>query len=148
MRSKLLNEAEGLRTYAVVFDKGDEVMEGLSRFARGEQVFAAQVTAIGAFETAELAFYLWETKEYEKIPVGTQTEVLSLLGDIGIDTENRPALHLHAVLGHRDGRTVGGHMVRGIVRPTLEVVVQETPAHLRRVPDAQSGLALIDLKMD
>ena len=148
MRSKLLNAADGLRTYAVVFDKGDEVMEGLKRFAASERVSAAQVTAIGAFETAELAFYLWETKEYENIPVAEQTEVLSLLGDIGIDTEDRPALHLHAVLGHRDGRATGGHMVKGVVRPTLEVVVQETPAHLRRVPDAESGLALIDLKQE
>ena len=148
MRSKLLNAADGLRTYAVVFDKGDEVMEGLKRFAASERVSAAQVTAIGAFETAELAFYLWETKEYETIPVAEQTEVLSLLGDIGIDPANKPALHLHAVLGHRDGRAVGGHMVKGIVRPTLEVVIQETPAHLRRVPDAESGLSLIDLKSE
>ncbi|UFN48748.1 DNA-binding protein [Roseomonas sp. OT10] len=146
MRSKLLNEANGLRTYAVVFDKGEEVMEGLKRFAESEQVFAAQVTAIGAFQAAELAFYLWEKKDYEKIPVEEDTEVLSLLGDIGIDMQNKPALHLHAVLGRRDGSTVGGHMFKGVVRPTLEVIVQETPAHLRRVPDAASGLALIDLK--
>jgi hypothetical protein len=31
------------------------------------------------------------------------------------------------------------------VRPTLEVVVTETPAHLRKRVDAETGLALIDL---
>jgi hypothetical protein len=29
------------------------------------------------------------------------------------------------------------------VRPTLEVVIEESPAHLRRVPDESTGLMLL-----
>ena len=35
--------------------------------------------------------------------------------------DGKPSLHLHAVLGLRDGTTRGGHFLKGIVRPTLEV---------------------------
>jgi uncharacterized protein len=52
---------------------------------------------------------------------------------------------MHAVLGLSDGTTRGGHFLKGIVRPTLEVTVVETPAHLRRHKRPELGIALIDL---
>jgi uncharacterized protein len=145
MRAKLIHESHGQRTFAVVLDKGDEVMTSLMRFADHETVTAAQVTAIGAFEKAVLGFFTWDRKEYERIPVGEQVEVLSLLGDIGVEESGKPALHLHAVLGRRDGSTVGGHLLEAHVRPTLEVVVTESPAHLRRRKDPETGITLIRL---
>ena len=55
-----------------------------------------------------------------------------------------PKVHAHVVVGKADATAHGGHLVEGVVRPTLEVVITETPAYLRRRFDAQSGLALID----
>lgn len=69
----------------------------------------------------------------------------SLIGDIGIDQQGAPALHMHVVLGKRDGSAVAGHLAKAHVRPTLEVVIKESPAHLRRVLDPETGLALIKL---
>ena len=143
MRSRKVYELDGLRILVAVLEAGDEVIDCLTRLARDERLAAAQVSAIGAFETATLAFFDWETKRYEKIPVQEQTEVLSLAGDISLDEQGGPKLHLHAVLGRRGGATVGGHLLQARVRPTLEVIVNELPAHLRRVHDARSGLALI-----
>lgn len=143
MRTRVLHNNNGLRTLIAVLEHGDEAMGCLGAIAREHGISAAQVTAIGAFESAELAFFDWETKDYLPIPVEEQTEVASLIGDIALDAEGRPSLHLHAVLGRRDGQTVSGHFVKGRVRPTLEVVINETPAHLHRVKDAQTGLALI-----
>lgn len=145
MRSKLIHEAHGQRSFIVVLDRGDEIKECLGRFAAAERLTAAQVTAIGAFERAVLLFYLWETKDYERIEVPEATEVVSLNGDIVLDEHDKPYLHLHALLGRRDGSTVGGHLDSGVVRPTLEVMVTESPAHLRRRHDPESGLALIRL---
>ena len=42
----LLDRAE--RTFVVVFDKGEEVVEGLTAFAGRERLRASQITAIGA----------------------------------------------------------------------------------------------------
>ncbi len=145
MRSKLIHEADRLRIYAAVLDIGDEVAECLTRLAADERLTAGQVSAIGAFESATLAFWDWEKKDYEKIPVREQVEVLSLAGDMTLDETGGPKLHLHAVLGRRDGTTIGGHLLQARVRPTLEVIVNESPAHLRRVHDPRTGLALIRL---
>jgi predicted DNA-binding protein with PD1-like motif len=53
-------------------------------------------------------------------------------------------VHAHVVVGTRDGSARGGHLLEGHVRPTLELLVEEAPAELRKTYDRQSGLALID----
>lgn len=143
MQTKLLNEEGGQRTLAVVLEKGDEIMSCLERVAREEKLSAAQITAIGAFSDAMLFFFDWESKKYEKIPVNEQVEVAALVGDIAIGKNSEPVLHIHCVLGKRDGSAVAGHLDKAHVRPTLEVVITESPAHLRREHDPETGLALI-----
>jgi uncharacterized protein len=142
MKTKLLHEHQGARTYAVVFDTDDEVSEGLLRFAKENEITGASFTAIGAFRRATLAFFDLDTNEYERIPVDEQVEVLTLAGNIGRH-EGEPKVHAHVVVGKRDGTTRGGHLLDAHVRPTLEVVVTETPEHLRRVEDPATGLPLI-----
>jgi predicted DNA-binding protein with PD1-like motif len=82
-------------------------------------------------------------KAYEKIPVREQVEVAALIGDVADDPKGKPTLHIHIVLGARDGSAKAGHLGEGHVRPTLEVIVTESPAHLRKVKDEETGLALI-----
>lgn len=143
MQVKLIHEEGGKRTFAVILHTGDEAMRCLGEFAAGERIGGAQVTAIGAFRAARLAFFDWESKQYRPIPVGEQTEVASLVGDIAVDPDGEPSVHVHAVLGRRDGTAVAGHLQEGHVRPTLEIIVTEAPAHLCKVKDGESGLALI-----
>ena len=143
MRSKLLN-ADPPITYAVVLDTGDEVIGELGKFVREQEVEAASLTAIGAFSRAVLGYFQWETKQYKKIPVNEQVEVLSLLGDVAVGDQG-PTLHLHAVLGKADGSVVGGHLIEAYVRPTLEVILIQPPSYLRKRKDAETGLALIDI---
>jgi hypothetical protein len=131
-------------TYAIILAKGDEVTETLSRWVRERNVEAGSLTAIGAFERALLGYFDWSTKKYKHIPVDGQVEVLSLIGDVAVARDG-PTLHMHAVLGKHDGSTVGGHLLEGHVRPTLEVTLIEPPAHLRKRKDEETGLALIDL---
>ncbi len=145
MKSKLIHEFDGQRTYAVVLDQGDEIRDCLSRFARVHDLAAAQVSAIGAFQRATIRYFDWESREYQPIPIEEQVEVVSMLGDIALDPEGKPKLHLHAVLGRRDGTTRGGDLGEAIVRPTLEVIITESPSHLRRREDPRSGLALISI---
>ena len=142
MRSQLLHEAHGERTWAVVFETGDEMVEGLRTFAGEQRLSAAQITGIGAFSDVVLKYFSWEKKDYEEIPVHEQVEVASLLGDVA-ESDDGPVIHVHLVIGKRDGSAMAGDVARAHVRPTLEVVVREAPAHLRRRHDPQSGLALI-----
>jgi uncharacterized protein len=144
-RYSLLHETGGLRTFALILRHGDKVCETLLGFAREQQLSAASVAAIGAFSRATLGFFDWERKDYDRILVEEQVEVLSLTGDISLAPDATPQLHVHVVLGKRDGTAHGGHLLEAEVRPTLEVVVTETPPNLRRSPDPESGLALIAL---
>src|SRR5690349_9677487 len=143
MRSKLLN-ADPPITYAVVLDTGEEVTGELGKFVRDQEVEAASVTAIGAFSRAVLGYFQWETKQYKKIAVDEQVEVVSLLGDVAVDDEG-PTLHLHAVLGKSDGSVVGGHLIEAYVRPTLEIILVQSPSYLRKRKDPETGLALINI---
>lgn len=143
MKAALLNEHGGLRTFALVLATGDEAMAALVAFARQHALRATHFTAIGAFSRAVVAYFDWADKQYHHIAVDEQVEVLSLSGDITLE-KDVPKVHAHVVLGKADGTAHGGHLVEGHVRPTLEIVVTETPAYLRRRFDAASGLALID----
>lgn len=143
MKSRLLHETDGLRTYVLVFEGGDEPKSGLERFAREHDITGASITAIGAFREATLGFFDPDLLDFREIPVTTQVEVLSLLGDIALE-EDGPFAHIHVVLGKADGTTAGGHLQAAQVWPTLEVVLQETPPQLHRREDPSTGLALID----
>jgi uncharacterized protein len=143
MRTKLLHEQEGKRTFAVILETGDEAMACLETFAKREHLGGAQLTAIGALSGAKLSYFDWEKKSYSSIPVEEQVEVAAFLGDIAVDPDGSPSVHAHAVLGRRDGQAVAGHVEEAHVRPTLEIIVTESPSHLCKAKDPESGLALI-----
>jgi uncharacterized protein len=143
MMSKLLHEQDGLRTIAAIFEIGDEVMSGVKALAVEHRLNGAQITAIGAFQDAVVTYFDWDRKDYLEIPVDEQVEVASLNGDIGVDEQGDPSVHIHLVLGRRDGSAIAGHLKQARVRPTLEVIIVETPPHLTRRYHAETGLHLI-----
>jgi predicted DNA-binding protein with PD1-like motif len=143
MRAKVLS-AGNPRVIAVVFDTGEEPVAALTAFAAEHGFHAASFTAIGAFEQATLGYFNWERKDYDRIEVREQVEVLSLLGDLAFEGD-KARVHAHVVLGRADGSTRGGHLLSATVRPTLEVILTQAPSYLERVHDPVSGLALIRL---
>lgn len=143
MKYKVVEDADVV-TYVVVCDPGDEAVAALTQFAQAEDLEAASIAAVGAFERAVVGWFDRAARDYRRIPVGEQCEVLSLLGDVA-QGQDGPVLHMHVVLGLSDGTTRGGHLLEGTVYPTLEVVVTETPAQLRKVMRPDVGIALIDL---
>ncbi len=144
MNVRVLGPHDGQRTVVVVFDTGDEPVQGLHRVARDHRISAAAFSAIGAFERATLGYFVMERRDYDHIRIEEQVEVLALNGNIAVTGEG-PKVHAHVVLGCADGTARGGHLIDAHVRPTLEVVLIEVPAHLRRTMDPATGLPLIDL---
>jgi hypothetical protein len=136
-------DTTGPTTWALILDKGDEPVTLLTAFARAERLGAAHFTAIGAFSAVTLGYFDRAARDYRKIPLDEQVEVLSLIGDVALD-RGEPKVHAHVVVGLRDGTARGGHLLQARVWPTLEVVLVESPRHLRRRHDPESGLALID----
>jgi uncharacterized protein len=118
MKTKLLHEADGKRTFAVILQTGDEAMGCLKAFAEKERVGGAQIIAIGALSGARLAYFDLESKQYRPIQVEEQVEVASLIGDVAVGPDGKPSVHVHAVLGRRDGTALAGHLEVARVRPT------------------------------
>lgn len=143
MRAKLLADGDE-RTWVLVFETDDEVVAPLVAFAREAGIAAARFTAIGAFRRVTLGYFDWARKDYRRIPIDEQVEVLTLAGDVAREGE-APKVHAHVVVGKSDGTAHGGHLLEARVRPTLELMLVQSPAHLARVHDEASGLALIRL---
>lgn len=143
----MLDEADGLRTFALVLDDGDEPVTTLQAFAEEQRISGASFTGIGAFREATLAYFDRDTRGYRDIPVAEQVEVLSLVGNVA-RRGDEPAIHAHVVVGLSDGATAGGHLKAARVWPTLEIVIRETPGRLRRTMDEDTGLPLLDLDGD
>jgi uncharacterized protein len=143
--SKIAGDA-GYETRVVILDSGEEAFAARTKFANDARLTAASLTAIGAFEKATVGWFDFENKTYKKIEVGEQCEVLTAIGDVAIGDDGQASLHVHVVLGLSDGTTRGGHLLAGTVRPTLEVVLIDTPSHLRRKKKRDLGIALIDLE--
>jgi predicted DNA-binding protein with PD1-like motif len=147
MKVKELQTDAGLRTFVVVMDKGDEAAGQLRDFARDHRVNAAGLTAVGGCRGATLGYFDAETTDKRSRTFDGQMEVLSLIGDIATE-DGVPAVHAHVVLGRSDYTTIGGHVQQMIVYPTMEVIVTETPGHLAKRIDPETGMALIDLELD
>jgi uncharacterized protein len=113
--------------------------------AAGQDIGAASITAIGAFRESTVGYFDPDAKEYLEIPVKEQAEILCLVGDLTRGEDDESSLHAHVVLGLRDGTTRGGHLLAATVRPTLEVMVTESPVLLRRRYRPEISLALIDI---
>src|SRR6202012_5852094 len=145
MKSTKIAGDAGSETRVVILDSGEEAFAALTKFANEAGISAASLTAIGTFEKATIGWFDFDKKTYKKIEVDQQCEVLSAIGDVAVGDNGKASLHVHVVLGLSDGTTRGGHLMAGTVRPTLEVILTDTPVHLRRKKKADIGIALIDI---
>ena len=131
------------KVFVLVFETGDEIATLLREFATEQGLGGSIFKAIGALSYAKLGWFNWETKKYQTaVGLEEQVELLSLIGDIALK-DGDPQVHAHVVIGRRDGTAHGGHLLEAKVRPTCEVVLTESPEHLRKEMDEESGIALI-----
>lgn len=133
------------RSFALRLETGEEIASTLLDFAAREKIGAAEITGIGALSDVVLGFFDLDRREYHENRIDEQAEIVSLIGNLAM-AEGKPKLHAHIVVAKRDGMALGGHLMKGHVRPTLELIVNVSPAHLIRKSDPETGLALLELK--
>lgn len=143
--TELDRQPDGRRTLVAVLSTGEELVSALTLLARDQHIEAAGLTAIGALERVTLGWFDWETRAYRRNQVDEQVELASLVGNLARHEDGSPLLHAHGVVGTSDGRALAGHLLEAHVRPTLEVLIEESPGHLTRCHDKASGLPLIRL---
>ena len=131
------------KVFALVFETGDEIATVVQQFSKKQGLAGSSFKAIGALSYAKLGWFNWETKTYDPACVlDEQVELLSLIGDIAL-RDGEP--QVHAQLGRSDGTAHGGHLLEARVRPTCELILTESPTHLQKKLDPESGIALIQV---
>jgi predicted DNA-binding protein with PD1-like motif len=143
MKYKLLNDDQQ-KTYAVILESGEEAKSQLLAFAKETKLAASQFTAIGAFSQTTVGFFDFSIKDYKKTEFKEQMEVLALAGDISL-FNGEYKVHGHITLAREDGTAHGGHLMKGIVHPTLEIILNESPVYLQREMDEKIGIPLIKI---
>jgi len=137
--------ASNPKTFAVILDSGEEILASLKKIAEEQHLSASSFKAIGALSQVELGWFNWETKKYQTaVELNEQVELLSLIGDIALK-DSKPQVHAHLVVSRSDGTAHGGHLLKATVRPTCELILTESPEHLQKQIDSESGIALIRL---
>lgn len=142
MKSTQLYQDGDLRTYLLVMDQGDEACSEIVAFAKANDVNAATLTAIGACTSATLAYFDAGKGDYVSKRFDEQMEIASFIGGIADDV-GQTVLHAHIVLGRHDYSALAGHLQEIDVFPTMEIVLTETPARLRKKLDKKTGLTRI-----
>ncbi len=145
MRWKLL-DAGPPATYAIVLAKGDEVMRELGRIVQ-------RAEDRGGLDHRDRRFRARRARLFRLGNQGIQAQSRSRTRSRSCRcsamsrsrTTSRRCICTRCS-ANRDGSTVGGHLLEGHVRPTLELTLIEPPAHLRKRKDPETGLALIDLE--
>jgi predicted DNA-binding protein with PD1-like motif len=142
MKVKLLSTAGDVKTYAVIFSTGDEVVSGLTEFAHTYKVKSGHYQGIGDALHVEAGWFDYHRKEFLVIPLDT-VEITSFTGDIAW-YNGKPVAHTHVSASLKDGSVKGGHLLKLIVGPTLEVMVTVEPTPLYKRLNESFNAAVID----
>jgi predicted DNA-binding protein with PD1-like motif len=114
------------RTYRINLKKGDEIMSGLTEFAEKYRIKNAYFTGLGAVNKG---LFGWADPEsglgQRKIELNQEAEIVSLIGNISVDSQGRSIVHGHGSVAFSDGTVKGGHWWEAYVSIIAVVFVTE-----------------------
>ncbi|MEK7654219.1 MAG: DUF296 domain-containing protein [Patescibacteria group bacterium] len=125
----------------IILKKGDKFSEKFRGFLEKNRINSGFFFGLGGFQKAEIAFYDLRTKKYNKKKFIGPFEVLSLIGNVA-QNDDEIMVHAHIILGDKNFKTFGGHLVDGVVGGTLEINLNESGMMERRFND-ETGLNLL-----
>lgn len=138
-----LSQQEGRRTFVIAFGPGDDPLAGLHELATTRGWKSAHFNGIGSFSQASLGWYDFGRKEFRKLPRHGTLEVVSFSGNVALDPEGAPIVHVHCAVADEEGALTGGHLLEARVAATLEVFLTEEPLPVRKALDETLGSKVI-----
>ena len=105
---------------------------------------AVILSGIGQAKNVKLGYFR-KKGDYSEERFTKPFEILSLTGNI-VKQNDEYLLHLHAVLGDENKKTIGGHFINGIISITGEIVILKTKINAKRVYDEETGLKALKLE--
>jgi predicted DNA-binding protein with PD1-like motif len=135
------------RVFISRMDPGDDILKTIERVGLEHDVKSGQITLIGAVSRAKLGYFDSNSGQYKDFVIERDLEVVSGVGNISRLEDDSIVVHAHLVVSDEEGRCWGGHLMEGCeVSVTIELVIIETNADLRRAKDERTGLNLMDIR--
>jgi predicted DNA-binding protein with PD1-like motif len=139
-------EMELQKVHMIRLEKGEELLSSVLQYVKEKNILAGYLTGIGALGKGKIGFFGTKSKKYLHIPFN-EVELLACTGNIAKNKDTQePVAHIHIVLGDKDGKCLGGHLVEGIVSVTAEIYLVETKPGIFRTKDEDTGLYLLNPK--
>ena len=134
------------KTHIIALDRGDNVIETITKYCAEKGITSGVFTGIGAVERVKIGYYDLEKREYFFRDEPGVFEVASMNGNVAL-VDGKPFIHAHAVLSRCDEtlECIGAHIKEAFVAVTLEVFLTETDIPLRREYDENIGLKLLQI---
>jgi uncharacterized protein len=120
--------------YVLRLEIGEEVQEAIRRFAEKMGIKAAFYQGIGTIHQVELAFFCKDFKEYDRKLFDDSYELVSLSGNLSV-YDGALIPHTHIAMSDRNFNTYAGHLVRGVISVTAELLIIPVDIALTRKVD-------------
>lgn len=117
----------------------EDIYEELKKVCQRHQVKTAViVSGLGQLKEFELGYFK-EKGNYTPRFFSEPHELLSLSGNV-LKQGEEYLFHLHAVLGNARKEAIGGHLIKGKVSITNEIVLLKTDLRVERRINEKTGL--------
>ncbi|MCF8012010.1 MAG: DNA-binding protein [Clostridiales bacterium] len=127
--------------YVVRIDRGEEVLESLTRIVEENNIKLGSVSGIGAADKVTLGLFSTNTKQYYSKELARDMEIANITGNISTK-DGEPYLHLHITLADTEFNAYGGHLKSAVISATSELVIDEIDGEVDREFSEDIGLNL------
>lgn len=119
---------------------GEDLFQSLKDICgKHEVTIAVVISAVGQLNPFTLAYF--DRREYSPQEFVEIHELLSISGLITrVREANDYQFHFHAALANNEKKVVGGHLVKGIIEGTGEIVLLKSHIKAQRKKDESTGL--------
>ena len=124
-------------------DKGDNISESIITVAEKEKIVAGSVVGIGATDDFTVGVFNTEKGTYDEFLYTGTHEITSLTGNITF-VIGKPYVHLHITAAGKEGKVVGGHLIKGVISLTAEIFIDIFPKTVKRKRDENLKINLLE----
>lgn len=134
-------------TFIIRLIRGEEVVSSINHFCKQNKIKNAVFWGIGSIEDVTLAHYKVNNKKFSEKKFNGIFEIVSLMGNVSL-FENKPLVHPHISISDEEMNVFGGHLNKGMVSATVEIVLEVLDSAHNKKMDDEIGLRLFDLPQD
>ena len=144
MKHKLAGAGDSrLRRHYVILEAGRRLFLSSENLRYGQGIRGGKISGIGTLKDPELGFFDLEKKEYVRKVLKGEFEILAMPGNIsGFNGDT--VVHIHITLSDAEFKAFGGHLFKGVVTGTAEMVIETSGETVERKHNDKNNLNLIE----